>query len=145
MRAKLGELSGERKIIAFVCGHHSPAAAWTGQLSDAIPGVAEVYLPSVSRLSAAQVLHALEDGATGVIVVACNEGADRYPTASTRAAKRVAQVRELLAEIGVSCEKAQFVTEADQGRAAMRDAMAHAADVIDGKAAPAGSETQDSK
>ncbi len=145
VRGKLDALSGERQIVAFICGHHSPAAAWTGQLSDTIPGVAEIYLPSVSRLSAAQVLHALEDGATGVIVVACNEGADRYPTAPTRVAKRVTQVREMLGEIGVGCEKVQFVTEADQGRAAMRDAMAHAADVIDGKAAPAGSEAQDSK
>ncbi len=140
VQAKLAALSGERKIAAFICGHHAPAAAWTGELTDTIPGVAELYLPSISRLSAAQILHALEDGATGVIVVACNEGADRYPTAPTRVAKRVAQVRDLLGEIGVNCEKVQFVTEADQGRAAMRDAMAHATDVIDGKVPPAGSE-----
>ena len=145
VRNAVGRLAGKRKIVAFVCGHHSSAAAWTGQLSDTIPGVAEIYLPSVSRLSAAQVLHALEDGATGVIVVACHEGADRYPTASARTAKRVTQVRELLGEIGISRQKVQFVTEADRGRTAMRDAMAYAADVIDGKAAPAGSETEDEK
>jgi len=132
-RAKIAGMGGERKIVAFICGHHAPAAAWTGQLSDAIAGVAEIYMPSVSRLSAAQVLHALEDGATGVMVVACNEGADRYPTAPTRVAKRVAQVRGLLDEIGISPEKVQFITEADQGRAAMRNAMAAAADRIEGK------------
>ncbi|MHC4561612.1 MAG: FAD-dependent oxidoreductase [Planctomycetota bacterium] len=130
---KLAAFSNGRRIVAYVCGHHSPATAWSGTLEDAIAGVAEVYLPSISRLSAAEVLHTLEAGATGVMVVACNEGADRYPTAPTRVAKRVAQVRQLLSEIGIDAEKIQLVSAADKGRAAMREAMAAAVDRIEGK------------
>ena len=131
--AKLGALKGERKIVAFVCGHHSPAAAWAGTSEDAIAGVIEEFLPSMSRLSAAEVLHTLEFGATGIIVVSCHEGADRYPNASSRIAKRVEQVRELLGEIGLDPETVQLMQAADLGRAAMRDAMADAADRIEGK------------
>jgi NADPH-dependent glutamate synthase beta subunit-like oxidoreductase/coenzyme F420-reducing hydrogenase delta subunit len=134
IKAKLNALSGDRKIVAYVCGHHSPATAWSGTLEDTIGGVVEEYLPSMARLSAAQILHTLEQGATGVIVVACNEGADRYPNATERIAKRVEQVAELLKEIGVGDQLVQFVAEADKGRAAVREAMALAADRIEGKA-----------
>jgi len=48
-------------------------------------------------------------------------------------AKRVDQVRGLLGEIGLDPETIQFVAEADRGRAAMRAAMAEAADRIEGK------------
>ena len=131
--AKVNALAGDRRIVAYICGHHSPATAWGGTLEDTIPGVVEEYLPSMSRLSAAEILHTLEAGATGVMVVACNEGADRYPTAPLRAAKRVEQVRELLGEIGLGAERVQYVAAADRGRAAMREAMAEAADRIEGK------------
>ena len=134
IKAKLDGIKGDRKIVAYVCGHHAPATAWSGTLEDTIPGVVEEYLPSMARLSAAQILHTLEQGASGVIVVACNEGADRYPTAPERVAKRVEQVRQLLGEIGVNAETVQFVSEADHGRAAVREAMELAADRIEGKA-----------
>jgi NADPH-dependent glutamate synthase beta subunit-like oxidoreductase/coenzyme F420-reducing hydrogenase delta subunit/ferredoxin len=126
---KLAELDG-RKVVAYVCGHHAPAAAWAGESADAVPHVAEVYLPSISRLGAAHVLGALQRGAQGVIVVACGLGGDRYPNATERIRKRVAQVRALLAEIGLSPERVQLVERADEGRAAMREEMAAAAERI---------------
>ena len=128
---KVASTDGQR-IVAYVCGHHSPAAAWTGTLEDKLPGVQEIYLPSMSRLGAAQILHALEAGARGVIVVSCSLGADRYPGAVERVRKRVAQVRDMLAEIGISSEKIQLVERAGEGRQAMREAMAQAAEKIDG-------------
>ena len=127
--AKIAATDG-RRIVAYVCGHHAPAAAWSGSLEDRIPGVTEIYLPSMSRLGAAQILHALENGADGVIVVSCRLGADRYPGAVERVGKRVAQVRDMLAEIGISAEKVQLVEQASEGRQAMRAAMAEAAEKI---------------
>ncbi|MEN6665771.1 MAG: FAD-dependent oxidoreductase [Phycisphaerae bacterium] len=129
-KLELAAIKGPRKIVAYVCGHHSPAAAWAGTLEDAIAGVAEIYLPSMSRLSAAEMLHAIENGADGVIVVSCTSGADRYPGATERVHKRAAQVQQLLKDIGMSTDKVQVVDAADQGRAAMREAMAAAADKI---------------
>ncbi|MHC4983353.1 MAG: FAD-dependent oxidoreductase [Planctomycetota bacterium] len=119
-----------RRIVAYVCGHHSPAAAWSGASEDKLPGVAEIYLPSMARLGAAEILHALEKGADGVVVVSCSLGADRYPGAVERVRKRVGQVREMLAEIGIDPEKVQLVERASEGRRAMRQAMAEAAEKI---------------
>jgi len=126
-RAKLA--ADTHDVMAYICGHHAPAAAWSGE-EPRVPGVAELYLPSMSRLSAATVLHALRAGARGVIVVACHSGADRYPNATERITKRLQQVRELLGEIGLPAEKVQLLTAADQGRAALREAMAQAAEQI---------------
>jgi NADPH-dependent glutamate synthase beta subunit-like oxidoreductase/coenzyme F420-reducing hydrogenase delta subunit len=126
---KIAAMDGSR-IIAYVCGHHSPAAAWSGTLEDKVPGVTEIYLPSMSRLGSAQILHAIENGAHGVIVVSCRIGADRYPNAVERVRKRVAQVRQMLSEIGISPEKVQLVEQASEGRQAMRIAMAEAAEKI---------------
>ncbi len=126
----LSEMQADKKMVAYVCGHHAPETAWSGTLEDAIAGVAEIYLPSMSRLSAAEILHAFENGAAGVIVVACEQGADRYSGATQRIAKRVGQVHELLAEIGIPAERLQLVTVANQGRAAVRGAMVQAAEII---------------
>ena len=119
-----------KKIVAYVCGHHAPANAWSGSLEDALPNVAELYLPSMSRLGTNQMLKAFENGADGVIVVAGQIGGDRYPGATERIRKRVEQVRELLGEVGLDPEQVQLVEAASEGRAAMREAMAGAAEKI---------------
>ena len=126
----LGQQRAGRKIVAYICGHHSPAAAWTGALEDGLAGIEEIYLPSMSRLSAAEILHAFENGADGVLVVACRAGADRYPHATERIRKRVGQVRDLLGEIGMGDGCVQLIEAADLGRSAIRSAMAEAADKI---------------
>jgi len=126
---RIAKLDG-RKIVAYVSGYYAPAAAWNGAAEDTIPGVAEIYLPSVSRLGTAEMLHAMEDGARGVIVVACRLGGDRYPNATARIRKRVAQVREMLEEIGISPERVQLVEKAGEGREVMRQEMSAAADRI---------------
>jgi thioredoxin reductase/coenzyme F420-reducing hydrogenase delta subunit/ferredoxin len=127
--ARLARLDG-RRVVAYISGYHAPAAAWSQSSEETIPGVAEVYVPSVSRVGSAEMMRALEDGADGIVVVACHLGGDRYPTATERAARRVAQVRELLAEIGMNPERIQMVDTAAEGRDAMRRSIAEAADRI---------------
>ena len=128
-KKELASLNG-RKVVAYVCGHYAPATSWSAQPEDAVPGVAEIYLPSMCRLSTAEMLHALEAGAQGVIVVAAEIGADRYPNATERIRKRVQQGRDLLKEIGLPEGKLVLVEEASKGRDAMRAAIAAAADQI---------------
>jgi NADPH-dependent glutamate synthase beta subunit-like oxidoreductase/coenzyme F420-reducing hydrogenase delta subunit/ferredoxin len=118
-----------RKLVAFICGHHSPANAWAGSREDAVPNVAELYLPSVSRLSVEEILHALEAGADGVVVIACQLGADRYPGATQRVRKRVAEAQTLLKEIGLGAERVTLSEVAAEGRAAIRAALEAAAKV----------------
>ncbi len=128
-KKELAALQG-RKVVAYVCGHYAPATAWSAQPEDAVPGVAEIYLPSMCRLSTAEMLHALEAGAQGVIVVAAEIGADRYPNATERIRRRVQQGKDLLAEIGLDAGRLVLVEEASKGREAVRAAIAAAADAI---------------
>jgi len=125
-----GRRAARRSIVAYVSGFHAPANAWGGATDDAVDGVSELYLPSISRLGSAEILGAFEQGAAGVIVVACSVGGDRYPGTTERVQKRVEQVRTLLKEVGLNPERLQWVEAADQGRAAMRTAMAAAAEKI---------------
>jgi len=121
--------AGGPKIVAYLSGQHAPAGAWDGS-QDAVDGVRKVYLTSVSRLAAVDLLEAFTGGADGVIVAACHEGTDRYPTATLRARKRVAQARQMLAEVGVNADRLQLVEAADATADELRDALAGAAKTI---------------
>jgi len=124
--ARLAAISVRPKVVAYINGYHAPAAAWSESPEEAIPGVLEVWLPSVSRLGVAEMLRAIEDGADGIVVVTGYLGGDRYPTASERVARRVEQLRVMLSEIGMNPERVQMVRCADEGRDAMRRAIAEA-------------------
>ncbi|MCD6365584.1 MAG: FAD-dependent oxidoreductase [Planctomycetes bacterium] len=129
-KATLAALQADKKIIAFVCGHHASQSAWSAKPGDTIDGLGEVYLPSMSRLSAAEILHVFESGAAGVLVIACEDGTDRYPKTTQRIARRVAQAQEMLAEIGVSADLLKLVNCANQGRDTLRRALAEGAEAI---------------
>lgn len=124
-----GIADGGAKIVAYLSGQHAPAGAWDG-LQHPVEGVRKVYLTSVSRLSAVDLLGAFTGGADGVIVAACREGTDRYPTTALRARKRVAQARRLLAEVGMNAERLQLVEAAAAAPDQLRDALAWAAKTI---------------
>ncbi|MBN1942686.1 MAG: FAD-dependent oxidoreductase [Phycisphaerae bacterium] len=123
--AALAKTPKGKKIIAYIGGFRCTADEWMGR-SEPIPGVAELYHASTSRLGVPELLHALEAGADGVVVVSCPDGTDRYPTTATRTKKRVEQARELLGEIGLSPEKVQLAETADKGRDAVREAIREA-------------------
>lgn len=123
----LASMNGGKKIVAYVSGHHAPAAAWSATSEDLVPGVAEIYLPSMSRLSATELMQAFVNGADAVFVVAGAIGADRYPTATQRIRKRVELAAAMLNEIGFDSKRLVLVEVADQGRAAIRAALEKAA------------------
>lgn len=123
--AALAKIAGGKKIVAYIGGFCCSAEEWMGR-AEPIPGVAEVYLASTSSLGTPHLLHALEKGADGVVVVSCPDGTDRYPTTAARTKKRVEQTRELLAQIGLSSEKVQLAEVADKGRDAIREAICEA-------------------
>ena len=96
----LHSLGTDRKIAAFICGYRASTAAWRGEEID-VPTVAQVYLPSLARLSVADVLKAFENGADVVVVVTVGEDNERYPQAAKRIDRRVQEVRRMLVEIGM--------------------------------------------
>jgi len=116
-----------RKILAYIGGHCASEAEWRGETSDRVPGVAEIYLHSTSRLSVPELLHAFEAGADAVVVVSCAEGKDRYPGVAARTRRRVEQAQEMLQEIGMDAGRLQLFEVGDRGREAIREALAQAA------------------
>jgi ferredoxin len=122
--AAMNSPAGRRKTVAFVSGHRATAAQWREGAGAA--GVAEIYLPSLARLSVSDILGAFEKGAQAVLVVACPEGTDRFPQATLRAKRRVEQARQLLAEVGIAGDRLQWIEAADQPPDAVRAAMAAA-------------------
>lgn len=122
-------LSGGSKVVAYISGQYASADDWQGNV-DGVEGVGEIYVPSVSRISVSDILKAFENGAAGVVVVACKRGTERYPTAAGRIEKRVEQAREMLEEIGLNPEKIQFCEAASGGREVVATALTEAAGKI---------------
>ena len=77
-------------MVAYICGHHATAAEWLGRKAD-VPGVEEVYVPSVAGISTTDLLKAFENGADRVLVIVAAGEGDRYPRANQRLRARVDQ------------------------------------------------------
>jgi NADPH-dependent glutamate synthase beta subunit-like oxidoreductase/coenzyme F420-reducing hydrogenase delta subunit len=128
--ASLAVLRPDRlRIIVFLCGHHAPAARW-GQSDPARPAAVakEIYLPSMSRLSAADILHAFEAGADGVAVLECSTGTCRYPSVDQRLRKRVELARRLLVEAGLDAGRLLVSVGGAHDPAAASQAVAQVAE-----------------
>lgn len=75
-------------------------------------------VPCTGRVDALHLLKALEEGADGVLVVACPEGNCHHLTGNERAAKRLLYAQELLREAEMEAERLRFVQLGiGQGRA----------------------------
>ena len=94
-------------MIAYICGHHATAEEWRGLTAD-VPGVAEIYVSTMAGVSTLDLLQAFENGADRVLVIACHDGADRYPKANLRLRARVDQARTLLHDAGVDGKRLQL-------------------------------------
>jgi len=122
-RSILAAMAGGPRRIAYVCGYHAAQADWAGQV-EPVDGIAEIYLPSTSRISAADLLHAFENGADAVYVVTSPDGTERYPQTAERTRRRVEQARALLAEAGIDPDALQLLTIADRPRPEIAAALA---------------------
>jgi NADPH-dependent glutamate synthase beta subunit-like oxidoreductase/coenzyme F420-reducing hydrogenase delta subunit len=130
-KEKLGALTGDgTKLVVYSCGHHAPAALWGGTAEDRPAGTTEIYLPSMSRLDVADIVHAFEEGADGVLVLECESGACRYPEVDVRLTKRVEQARALMKEVGVEPEKIGLIIGAAGNADATTKAIAEMAERI---------------
>jgi coenzyme F420-reducing hydrogenase delta subunit len=76
-------------------------------------GVRLVVLPCSSNVEVRQLVKMLEQGADGILVVACPEQACRFLVGSNKAEKRVEYVRRLLAEIDFGAERVGIVRGAN--------------------------------
>ncbi len=99
------------EIVAFCCRHCACSAADLagGARLSYSPSIKIVELPCTGRASVIEVLHALEDGADGVVVAGCLPGTCHYLNGNTQAAKRVGRVTDLLKETGLDDQRARMI------------------------------------
>jgi NADPH-dependent glutamate synthase beta subunit-like oxidoreductase/ferredoxin/coenzyme F420-reducing hydrogenase delta subunit len=96
-----------RHAIAYVCGHRASAARWRER--PAVPGLTEIFVPTVAGIGVGDLLSAFDNGAWSVLVVACHDGQDRYPKANRRLRARVTQAQKMLREVGMDAGKLQLL------------------------------------
>ena len=95
------------KVVAYICGQRADSADWRGLAQD-VPGVGEIYVTSMASIRVADLLRAFEDGADTVLVIASQDGQDRYPKTNQRIRARVDQARGLLQEAGIPGAKLRY-------------------------------------
>lgn len=78
-----------------------------------------VMLPCSSKVEAYQMLKILEQGADGVLLVACPEKACRFLVGSRRAEKRVTRAGQLLDLVKMSAGRVSLVRATEQTTAAI--------------------------
>ncbi len=99
--------NGGPRSIAIVCGYRASAAQWKGKPE--LPGVTELYVPSVAGVKVMDLLGAFEKSAHSVLLIAARQGEDRYPKTHLRIRARVQQAKDLLREAGVDAERLKLV------------------------------------
>lgn len=67
-----------------------------------------VSFPCIGRVEERHVLHALENGADGVMVLGCLEDSCKFIDGDVRSKKRIIYLKKILSEIGVNDERVEF-------------------------------------
>jgi F420-non-reducing hydrogenase iron-sulfur subunit len=90
-------------IVAFCCEHSAyPAADLAGRLGlHYRESLRIIQVPCAGRVDVIHILKAFENGAAGVLVLGCEDGACHHITGNTRAKERVKYSDMLLNEVSV--------------------------------------------
>jgi coenzyme F420-reducing hydrogenase delta subunit len=102
----------EPVIVAFCCHYCAYTAAdMAGSMRLNYPvNVKIVRVPCSGKVDTIHMMKGLEKGADGVLVAGCLEGDCHFKSGNTKAAKRVAFVKQLLEEIGIEPERLSMAT-----------------------------------
>jgi len=95
------------RIVGFLCNWCSYAGADKAGVSQMKypPNVSVVRVMCSGRVDAEFVLRAFQQGADGVLILACHPGDCHYKEGNYRAAQRYALLRRLLAQAGIAPER----------------------------------------
>jgi coenzyme F420-reducing hydrogenase delta subunit len=99
------------EVVAFCCRHCAYAAADLagGGRHAYPPSIKVIELPCTGRVDVANVLHAFEDGADGVLVAGCLPGRCHYLRGNLYARRRIDFVRRRLDGIGLGSERVHMI------------------------------------
>jgi len=101
----------DNRIIAFCCEKSAYLAAdRAGRMRLCYPdNVRIIRVPCAGRVGTLHILRAFEEGAAGVLVMGCQEGACQHLTGNLRARDRVRYAAALLREVGMDGERVKMV------------------------------------
>ncbi len=104
------QLSGkETKVVAYICARTTAAiSACPGTATTGLSNCAEIYLTSPGLLDDRQLLHTLETGADGVLVVLGPEADDYHRGVGHRLRQQVERLRADLDTLGLDRERIQL-------------------------------------
>ncbi len=110
MSGELARTDSGLKIVAFCCQYCAyKAADLAGSLRlQYPPEIRIVQTPCTGRVDMVEALHALEDGADGVMVLGCMEGDCHFLQGNLRARRRVQRVKKIIAEAGLEPERIEM-------------------------------------
>ncbi len=109
-----GRSDGNPTIVAFCCQNSGLEAARMAE-SFGMPlpkGLKTVAVPCAGKVDIDYVMHALAEGADGVVVMACHNGNCKSETGSLFAKWRTANAQEMLDAIGIEKDRICFATTA---------------------------------
>jgi coenzyme F420-reducing hydrogenase delta subunit len=97
----------EPVVVVFACDYCAYTAAdVAGRMNLAYPsGVRILRVPCTGKVEALHLMHALENGADGVLVAGCLAGDCHFRSGNQRAEARVRRVQALLEEIGIGGQR----------------------------------------
>ena len=103
----MSEDTFEPKIVGFLCNWCSYAGAdLAGTSRTSYPqNVRIIRVPCSGRVDPLFVLKAFQDGADGVMVLGCHPGDCHYKEGNYRARNRMALLRPMLAQFGISADR----------------------------------------
>lgn len=100
----------EPKIVAFLCNWCSYAGADLAGISrfQYPPNIRVIRVPCSGRINPLHILHALYEGADGVLVSGCHPGDCHYISGNLIARRKFAFMKRLLGFVGIEPERVQF-------------------------------------
>ena len=105
------EAMEEGRIVVFCCAESAyHAADRAGMLKMAYPSQVRIIpVPCAGRVDTLHILKAFENGAAGVLVMGCPEGACRHLEGNIRTRERVRYVQNMLEEMGLDGKRVKMV------------------------------------
>ncbi len=100
----------EPKIVGFLCNWCSYAGADKAGLAQTPypPNVRIVRVMCSGRIDPQFVLHALQNDADGVLILACHPGDCHYKEGNYRASQRHRMMQRFLQQLGIEAERCRF-------------------------------------
>ncbi len=98
-------------IVAYCCHYCAYTAAdMAGSMRlDYPPGIKIIRVPCTGKVDPLHVMHALKDGADGVVIAGCLKGDCHFKNGNIKALKRTAYLKEQMDEIGLEEERVEMV------------------------------------